>query len=138
MEDRLHMNFLRRHQRESLGEIESHLITEDTLGARTGSVVLLGTVFHHVTEEIEVRFHRFSVLHGRRAWGEENSENHAEFSRGNRSENRRTSFKNKRKIAMKQGSRDYAEGRREEGPESRMVMTITVRLKNCRHALLFL
>ena len=58
MDDRLEMQFLRRQDRKAIGQIETHLVTEDRPRTGAGAVAAVRAGLHHKTQEIEILFHR--------------------------------------------------------------------------------
>ena len=58
--DGTQVEFLDGQQRESFVQIETHLITEDALGARSRAVALHSTVGHDLAQQIEILFHTLS------------------------------------------------------------------------------
>ncbi len=57
MNNRTQMQFLGGQQRKALRQIETHLITEEPIGPRTGAVVLVHTLFARRTQKLEILFH---------------------------------------------------------------------------------
>src|SRR5690606_37590089 len=62
VDDGAEMDFLGGHQRESLFQVEAHLMAEHRKGAGAGSVFLLHTFLQHPPHEIMVLVHPSSVL----------------------------------------------------------------------------
>ena len=62
VDNRLEMQFLGGEQRESLFEIESHLMAEHGERARARAVALRGALVEYASEQVEILFHcRFMV-----------------------------------------------------------------------------
>ena len=55
---RLKMNFLGRKQGEAIGQIEAHLMAENTLCAHTGAIMLDGTFIHYFLQKVKILFHQ--------------------------------------------------------------------------------
>jgi hypothetical protein len=51
------VQFFCRHQRKSLGKVETKLIAKTTQGTRTGTIRFAGTGINYMFEEIEVLLH---------------------------------------------------------------------------------
>ena len=57
------VQFLSGEQRETLVEVETHLVAEHAAGARARAVHLVGAVVHHMTEQVKVLFHVFRFFY---------------------------------------------------------------------------
>ena len=57
VDDGFEVNFLGGQKRETLGEVEAHLVAEDAFGAYSGAVVLDHAGLHYVTQKILILFH---------------------------------------------------------------------------------
>ena len=57
MDHRPEMQLLGGEQREDVGQIDAHLISEDAPGSGAGAVALLDSVFENVVEQIQVNLH---------------------------------------------------------------------------------
>jgi len=57
MDDRSKMQLLRRQHREAIGQIESHLVSEDRQGADTGAIGLFDTMIEYMLDQIEILLH---------------------------------------------------------------------------------
>ena len=57
VDNRFQVKFLRRHHREAFGQIEAHLVAEDTVGPGACAVVFPNAVLTHPEEEIEILLH---------------------------------------------------------------------------------
>lgn len=55
------VNFLGGHQRKSIFQIKSHLVSESGYSAGTGSVVLSNSVVKDMTEKIQILFHKKKI-----------------------------------------------------------------------------
>ena len=62
IDDRLEVQLLGGKKRETLFEIEPHLMAEDTLGARTCAVGLGGSFGKDAVKQIEILFHILSIV----------------------------------------------------------------------------
>src|SRR5574343_1971477 len=51
------MQLLGGHQREALGQVETHLVAEHRAGTGAGAVVLVLAVRHHMAQEIQIGLH---------------------------------------------------------------------------------
>lgn len=56
------MEFLGGEEEESVGEVESHLVSEDAAGSCSGAVGLVCPVVADVAEKVEILFHFFDVF----------------------------------------------------------------------------
>ena len=63
MDDGPHMHFVGRHERKSLGQVKTHLITEHTFRASACTVRLFCAIVQNMLKQIEIGFHQtFSNL----------------------------------------------------------------------------
>ena len=52
-----HMNFLGRDQRESLAQVKSHLVAENTSGSGSGAVSTVNSFLQHLIQQVEIYLH---------------------------------------------------------------------------------
>ena len=59
------MNFFCGQERETLGEVKTHLMTKNGAGACAGAICFVGAVFVDMAHEVEVSLHKCKVALGR-------------------------------------------------------------------------
>ena len=58
------MHFFGGQERETLGQIKTHLMTENGAGACAGAVCFVGAMFVHMAHEVEVSLHKYKMALG--------------------------------------------------------------------------